>query len=430
MSLHIGILTRHLLRHYGGCERTCASISAAMLARGHSVSLFTERAPGAQPKFALDPRVRIVPVEYSGAHSAICAVRDTIKKVRPDVSLAVASYDQHLFWTLALLGTGIPHIYAERNCPEWIERLWNRPGRLAAMSGADAIQMLLPEYADSVPLFLRERVRIIPNAVPPVEPSATSDRAPSPPFTLLSLGMFRPAKQLHVLVEAFEKLFPHFPDWRLQIWGEGASSEYARNFLARVDASSARKAISLCGTTETPRETLGAAHIFCIPSRYEGIPNTVLEAMACGTPVVGFADCAGVRSLVRPGINGLLAPERSAESLRDTLASVMENPELRRELGRGALQSAHTDVPQPSAVYDLWENLFYEVAACKGNTQMDAFAEEPFASQARLSSAARREWIFRDFGQPFPGTFRSYREKASRVLRAIPNALHAAFRAF
>ena len=49
---------------------------------------------------------------------------------------------------------------------------------------------------------------------------------------------------------------------------------------------------------------------------------------------------------------------------------------------------------------DAWERLFAETATCKGHTVMDAFAEEPFASRACLSAAARREWLFRDFGTP------------------------------
>lgn len=57
---------------------------------------------------------------------------------------------------------------------------------------------------------------------------------------------------------------------------------------------------------------------------------------------------------------------------------------------------------------DQWEELFMETAECKGHTVMDSFSEEPFASQARLSSVVRREWLYRDFGVPMPGALIRY----------------------
>lgn len=60
------------------------------------------------------------------------------------------------------------------------------------------------------------------------------------------------------------------------------------------------------------------------------------------------------------------------------------------------------------ATLDKWELLLTEVAANKGATTMDAFAQDPFASQARMYSVAKREWLWREFGDPIPGTLEAW----------------------
>jgi hypothetical protein len=141
--------------------------------------------------------------------------------------------------------------------------------------------------------------------------------------------------------------------------------------------------------------------------------------MSCGTPVVGFAQCPGVNHIVRDGVNGLLAPEMTPDNLAATLAQAMENEELRLRLGKGAWETARRYASEQ--IFDQWEELFNKTAACKGHTRMDTFSEEPFASMARLSAAARREWLFRDFGQPWPMTLPWYASKLRQQRQRLWN---------
>ncbi|MCE7979653.1 MAG: glycosyltransferase [Caldilinea sp. CFX5] len=71
-----------------------------------------------------------------------------------------------------------------------------------------------------------------------------------------------------------------------------------------------------------------AADIFVITSRQDNLPNTVMESMACGTPVVGF-DVGGIPDMIRPGKTGLLAPVGHVQSLRDAIATLLDNQDLR-----------------------------------------------------------------------------------------------------
>jgi glycosyltransferase involved in cell wall biosynthesis len=90
------------------------------------------------------------------------------------------------------------------------------------------------------------------------------------------------------------------------------------------------------GHTPAPEQAFSQADIFVLPSRWEGFPNVLLEAMAAGLPVVA-ADCPmGPGEIIRNGTDGLTITTESPEALRDALVKLMSVPELRASLGNAA----------------------------------------------------------------------------------------------
>ena len=75
-----------------------------------------------------------------------------------------------------------------------------------------------------------------------------------------------------------------------------------------------------------------AADVFAIPSLQDNLPNTVLEAMSCGVPVVGF-DVGGIPELVRPGVTGLLAPAGDADALGNAIGQLLHDSAQRAVMG-------------------------------------------------------------------------------------------------
>jgi len=74
------------------------------------------------------------------------------------------------------------------------------------------------------------------------------------------------------------------------------------------------------------------AHVVCLPSYREGLPKVLIEAAACGRPIV-TTDSPGCREIVQDGLNGLLVPVRDAVALAAALRKLIEDPELRRRMG-------------------------------------------------------------------------------------------------
>lgn len=374
----------HIITLVGGLERFQANLANAMARRGHDVSLFTFAPQGSRPHFDIDPAVSVVYYLFSGYPEHIPGLRRQILACRPDVFVSPASYNNHLLWCAALEGTGIPWVYSEHNDPKIIQtERWNMHERSAALVAADRIHLLLESYSFSVPDVARDRVRIIPNPV--CIPIITGKPKLDDARVLLAMGRLAAPKQHWLLLDAFARLAPDFPQWRLDIWGDG---EERSRLLGDIERLGLQGRACLHGLTATPEQQYAGADVFCIPSRHEGFPLVVIEAMSHGLPVAGFAGCAAVGGIIKPGETGLLAPEMTAQSLAGCLRPLMENANLRLRMGEHAREAAMAY--DPERVFDAWESLLAESAACKGLTRLQRCLSTDEAEIARHGRLLRK----------------------------------------
>lgn len=114
---------------------------------------------------------------------------------------------------------------------------------------------------------------------------------------------------------------------------------------ALVERWKAEGAVEAWGHREDMSEVYAQAHIVCLPSYREGLPKALMEAAACGRPVVG-TDVPGCREVVKPGETGLLVPPRDSRALAAALRSLIEDKELRARLGAGGRRLAVAEFAQ------------------------------------------------------------------------------------
>lgn len=358
------ILTISSLAIHGGIERLVCWLASCLADHGHTVFLFTLDKALTVPTYDLHESVCIVYHDYEGDERQLATFRQRIVACAPDVCVSLASWRLHLGWCAALWETGIPWIYSEHGTPEIIENeMWNRPERLAAMTGADRIHLLRTSCAETLPADMQNRVRIVPNPyflqreAPPVK---TGERK-----IILSLGRIDAGKQNTLLVEAFALLHADFSRWDMEIWGDGPDQKNVQKHILKY---SLQKRIQLCGPTSFPAIQYARAALFAMPSRHECFPLAVVEALHCGLPVVAFAACQGVSELVQHGETGILAENMTAEALAIALSRCMENSTLRERMAQHAPPSVAPFAPE--RIYHEWEILLQEAAACKGNTHL------------------------------------------------------------
>jgi len=117
----------------------------------------------------------------------------------------------------------------------------------------------------------------------------------------------------------------------------------------------------LPGAVRVTDPVLRQCHLFALTSRYEGFPNALCEAMACGIPAVSFDCPTGPREIVRDGVDGLLVPDGDAGALRAALDRLMGDDSLRERLGARATEVVTRFAA--AGILGSWEALCVEVAS-------------------------------------------------------------------
>jgi len=154
---------------------------------------------------------------------------------------------------------------------------------------------------------------------------------------ILTVNFFRPRKNAHILVKAFRKLLREKApvDWLVMV---GASTEYMKQTLLRIAGEAAEKIVF---TGYVPDELLpiiySAADVFAFPSRYEGFGLPVIEAMACGTPVVA-GDAPAINEFASNG--AILVDPNDSDALANAILSLLIDKELAENLIKMGLRIA------------------------------------------------------------------------------------------
>jgi glycosyltransferase involved in cell wall biosynthesis len=216
-------------------------------------------------------------------------------------------------------------------------------------AGVDRFLVLSTEDADSWARDGMSNADVMPNPLH-VTPSARPDLTER---VVVLLGRLSFEKGQDMMLEAWAEVTPRFPDWRLRLYGSGPDEEPLRRQARELGLSGT---VEFRGPTADVEGALTGASIHALPSRVEGFPMSVMEAMAYGLPTVAF-DCApGVRELITHESDGLIVRPGNTAEFAEALRRLMDDPGLRAKLGREASTSVRRFSPE--MVIDRWERMF------------------------------------------------------------------------
>jgi glycosyltransferase involved in cell wall biosynthesis len=176
----------------------------------------------------------------------------------------------------------------------------------------------------------RRKLRYIPNGLDIADWPAVR-RTPSEPPVVVCVARFVPLKRQQDLVRAAEVLVAREIPFRLVLVGAGPTLDATR---AQAQAGPAADQIEFTGALPPAavRARLAAADVFCLCSAWEGMPGSVMEAMASGLPVLGTR-VNGIADLVVPGETGTLVPAGDPAALAEALAALLLDRGARERLG-------------------------------------------------------------------------------------------------
>jgi GalNAc-alpha-(1->4)-GalNAc-alpha-(1->3)-diNAcBac-PP-undecaprenol alpha-1,4-N-acetyl-D-galactosaminyltransferase len=340
----------------GGAQRVLADIANYWAQRGWQITLATWSRPQEQDFYPLAPNItrmwfdaesrgRAPFAVIAASVARIFKLRRWLQTSRVDAALSFIDVSNvHLL--LAAAGLGVRTVVCERTHPG-INRTVALPWRVLrwiCYRWADRVVAQTQDAAHWLEQHCGVPALVIPNPVRAL-PRIVCEREP----LIIGVGRLSPEKGFDLLLKAFAALAPAFPEWRLAIVGDGPQRTALAELRAQLRLA---ERVELVGQTRDVETWMARAGLLVHPSRREGFPNAVMEAMAMGVPVI-CADCqAGPSELIQDGINGRLVSVGDVAELERAMALLMRSPELRERLGQEAAKIARRY--EPGVIMDKW----------------------------------------------------------------------------
>jgi glycosyltransferase involved in cell wall biosynthesis len=326
----------------GGAERQLSDMANYWAGKGNEVTLATWSGPETPDFYPLSERVTRLWLDVTTPRrQPFATLRLSIRRVhhlrrilRDSNPEAVVSFIDvpNIYAILAARGLSIRVIVSERTHPainRTIGRTWRLLRRLC-YSQADAVVAQTQDAGRWLERNCRARVKVIPNFLRDL-PAVHCSREK----TIIAVGRLSLEKGFDLLLRAFAALAAKFPDWRVCVLGDGierASLTRLRDDLHMTDR------VEFVGEVLRVETWMARASMLVHPSRREGFPNVVLEAMGMGMAVI-CADCrAGPSDLIEDGANGRLVPVDDVCALEQAMSELMASPLLRERLGAEAVK--------------------------------------------------------------------------------------------
>jgi glycosyltransferase involved in cell wall biosynthesis len=279
-------------------------------------------------------------------------LRRTIRKIEPDAVLSFLT-QTNILTVLATRGLSTHTVISERNDPR-LQRHRARVERLRHIvyPWADVVTANSKGALDALQAFVpKEKLAFLPN---PLADSPSEETIAFAGPTVITVGRLVEQKGIDVLLAAWAKVVAALPDWRLALVGDGPLGDELKEQARKLGIAGS---VDWVGHVSDPFPYLRGAKFFVMTSRFEGTPNALLEAMACGLPAVVSDASPGPCELMGEGDGaaGLIVPVEDASATADAIISLARDDTLRRRLGLAARERVRAhDADQ---AIDVWLKL-------------------------------------------------------------------------
>ncbi len=283
----------------------------------------------------------------------IIALRRIIKEEQP---LAVISFmaEPNFRSIIATIGMKTKRIISVRNDPkrEYDGKVGKIVGKYI-LPLADGCVFQTEEAKAWFPARLQNKSRVILNDVK--EEFFNIDRKETK--NVVSVGRLSKQKNHALLINAFSKIAPKFPEQKLLLYGAGALEE---SLKSQIESLGIEKQVILMGPTNDVAGVLERARIFVLSSDSERLPNCLMEALAVGVPCISTdCPCGGPRTLIRAGENGRLVPVGNVEAMAQALDKMLSDPCYAEMMGKKAKEEANNY--HPDKIFLQWKRYVEEV---------------------------------------------------------------------
>lgn len=344
------------LHGFGGAERQLITLANQMADRKHEVHMVL--LSDDRICYEISPKIRIHSLLYAEKGNYFCrilrrrnALINKLKELECDIIVNFNFQSAYLLAFSPRKGLG-KIIYSERGDPgdKEYKGLMGLVRRLAL----PRIDGFVFQSEGARNYFNSKHVKkcstIIPNACfNSYEPYNGIRRK-----TIVNVGRLSEQKNQTLLLKAFALIADKFPDYNLEIFGEGELKALLYELISILNLNNR---VFLRGSSKKIDEKIRDSSLFVLSSDYEGIPNALIEAMSLGLPCIS-TDCkpGGARMLITNRHDGIITPLRNESALANAIDYMLSNRQRSEEMGRNAMEISRR--LSPVAIYDKWEAYF------------------------------------------------------------------------
>ena len=389
----------------GGAERVICNLAEYFYSEGYRVSMVTKVRD--EKEYELNPGIKriiadITPEEETTSRTRnlfarIAKLKRIWKEVKPDVIVSFIRKN-NLMAIASAAPLGIPVVVSVRSAPEReLKGFGFRTISFLLFRQAAGVVLQTREAYNFFPGYIRAKAVVLQNSINPdflkeseklalernSDINGASNEKPEKVAVentninreeakvidsrvvfskrekkIITVGRIDDNKNQRMLVEAYAKIAGQYPEWSLELIGDGSGRQALEEYVSTLPC---KDRISFTGAVDDVAKRMSVASIFVLPSKIEGMPNALIEAMVMGMACISTdCPCGGPRDLIAADeSNGILVPVDNVDAMAMALKRLINNDTLRESMGDNARKIIAT--LHPDTVNKQWKNYIENV---------------------------------------------------------------------
>ena len=325
----------------GGVERIVSDKANTLFTQyHHKVTIISVYRDNRKEQFKLDDGINLIHLDVPFAKRTNNSIKRFISRLYT-ILFAILRLNKEIkglhhdiiFFTTTLGAILLPfcHTKARKIYESHLARNFNPFNKLFFLTELSAERIVCLTSGDAKEYKHAKQVDIIPNYINNIK-SHVEDYSVK---KAIAVGRLEYQKGFDILIDCWKEIAKQYPDWKLDIYGEGA---YREELQRQINSLQLGYKVKLCGRNTNIIEIYTQYSLHLMTSRYEGLPMTLIEAQSCGLSSVVFDYQYGASDIVSNGHNGLIIEQGNRKLFIEAAMKMMSSKELRKEYGINALE--------------------------------------------------------------------------------------------
>lgn len=341
----------------GGAERVVSILGSNLAEEGKDIHLIIYDRK--EKEYPISPKVKLYVLEPSKGKTRlsrlinrVLEIRKLVETIKPDVVVPfLAKPTEHMF--LATQGMKLKLVCTIRNNPKLYPS--QKSLRFFVNWITKKAERIMLQTDEQRCYFKNERDKTFVVYNPVKQEMLDAQYYYRTEIRIIAtFGRLKEQKNQRLLIEAFSEFLERHSEFELNIWGEGEQKEKLEQLV--IDKGLDKK-IHLMGSTQNVKKELLNTDIFVLSSNYEGLPNSLMEAMAVGVPSISTNCPTGPKDLIDDNVNGLLVATGSKEELVAAMSRLADDFKMRKFIGTNAKKTMQ-NFTEGKISNDFWRNLW------------------------------------------------------------------------